>query len=116
MGGMEHAQHPLPVHHPVFGRVLSRKQRDIVQHCWCAVVARAELPVSADLRKMIREVSISWLAGMIGLMAAEPSDLLRFTNGDQLHGSFLGMKAGPQAVWQRDDLTAPVDFKTSRLR
>ena len=65
---------------------------------------------------MIRKLSISWLAGMIGLMAAEPSDLLRFTNGDQLHGSFLGIKAGPQAVWQRDDLTAAVDFKTSRLR
>ncbi|MEO5714954.1 MAG: hypothetical protein ABIT37_15855, partial [Luteolibacter sp.] len=65
---------------------------------------------------MIRKLTISWLAGMIGLTAAEPSDLLRFTNGDQLHGTYLGIKAGPKAVWQREDLAAPVDFKTSRLR
>ncbi len=65
---------------------------------------------------MIRKLSISWLFGMIGLMAAEPSDLLRFTNGDQLHGTFLGIKSGPQAIWQREDLTAPIDFKPSRIR
>lgn len=65
---------------------------------------------------MIRKLSISWLSGMIGLLAAEPSDLLRFTNGDQLHGTFLGIKPGPQAIWQREDLTAPVDFKSTRIR
>jgi len=65
---------------------------------------------------MIRKLSMSWLAGMIGLTAAEPSDLLRFTNGDQLHGTYLGIKEGPKAVWQREDLAAPVDFKSSRLR
>ena len=65
---------------------------------------------------MIRKLSISWISGMLGLMAAEPSDLLRFTNGDQLHGTFLGIKAGPQAIWQREDLAAPVDFNSSRIR
>lgn len=65
---------------------------------------------------MIRRISISWLAGVISLMAAESPDLLRFTNGDQLHGTFLGVKEGPLAVWQREDLATPVDFKTSRLR
>lgn len=65
---------------------------------------------------MIRKLSISWLFGIAGLMAAEPSDLLRFTNGDQLHGTFQGIKDGPQAIWQREDLTAPVDFKISQLR
>ena len=65
---------------------------------------------------MMRALFISWLSGMIGLMAAEPSDLLRFVNGDQLHGTFQGIKEGPQAIWQRDDLSAPVDFKTSQIR
>ena len=65
---------------------------------------------------MIRKLSISWLFGLVGLMAAEPSDLLRFTNGDQLHGTFFGIKSGPQAIWQREDLTGTVDFKTSRIR
>ena len=50
------------------------------------------------------------------LHAAERPDLLRFTNGDQLHGAFLGIEAGPQAVWKRDDLAEPVRFKTSGIR
>jgi hypothetical protein len=50
------------------------------------------------------------------LHAAERPDLLRFTNGDQLHGAFLGIEAGPQAVWKRDDLAEPVRFKTSGVR
>ncbi len=65
---------------------------------------------------MIRKLNISWLAGMMTLTAAEPSDLLRFTNGDQLHGTYLGIRQGPQAIWQREDLAAPVEFKTSQLR
>ena len=42
--------------------------------------------------------------------------MLRFANGDQLHGTFMGVKAGPKVVWQRDDLQGPVDFETSKLR
>ena len=53
---------------------------------------------------------------MLGLLAAEQNDLVRFVNSDQLHGTFLGIKKGPQAVWQRDDLSAPVEFKTTRIR
>ena len=65
---------------------------------------------------MIRIAVIPWLLSLAGLTAADRPDLLRFTNGDQLHGSFLGIKAGPQAVWRHDDLAAPVEFKTSRIR
>lgn len=65
---------------------------------------------------MIRHLVISWISGFTLLAAAEPSDLLRFSNGDQLHGHFQGIHAGPQAVWRRDDVAAPVDFKTSQLR
>nr|MCU0748099.1 hypothetical protein [Akkermansiaceae bacterium] len=60
---------------------------------------------------MIRLAAIPVYFSAAMLMAAETQDLLRFTNGDQLHGSFLGMKEGPQAVWRRDDVSAPVDFK-----
>ena len=48
------------------------------------------------------------------LDAAEPRDLLRFTNGDLLHGSFLGIKSGPQAIWKRGDVSAALDFKKFR--
>lgn len=65
---------------------------------------------------MIRHVVIPGFLSAAMLMAAETQDLLRFTNGDQLHGSFLGMKEGPQAVWRRDDISAPVDFKTTSIR
>ena len=66
---------------------------------------------------MIRQLLvISWLAGVAALAAAESSDLLRFTNGDQLHGSFQGLKEGSRAIWKRDDVAAPVDFETAQLR
>jgi hypothetical protein len=65
---------------------------------------------------MIRTAVIPWLIVASGLAAAERPDLLRFTNGDQLHGTFLGIKEGPQAVWRRDDVAAPVDFKTTQIR
>jgi hypothetical protein len=68
---------------------------------------------------MIRNLSITCCAGVLGLMAAEAADaadLLRFTNGDQLHGVFEGIKTGPQVSWKREDLAAAVDFKTARVR
>ncbi len=65
---------------------------------------------------MTGKLSIIWFTSMIWLSAAPPTDLLRFTNGDQLHGRFQGIKEGPRAVWQRDDLAEPVDFKTDQLR
>jgi hypothetical protein len=65
---------------------------------------------------MIRKLAILWISGAMALAAAEAADLLRFTNGDQLHGTFQGLKDGPRAIWQRDDLAAPVEFATSQLR
>ena len=65
---------------------------------------------------MIRHAVIPWCLLLAGPAAAESLDLLRFTNGDQFHGAFRGIKEGPLAVWQRDDLTAPVNFKTTRIR
>lgn len=54
--------------------------------------------------------------GTSSLPAEDRDDLLRFTNGDQLHGEFLGIKEGPRMIWKRGDVEAPVDFKTSGIR
>ena len=50
----------------------------------------------ADLRKMIRKLAIPWVSTVMILAAAEPPDLMRFANGDQLHGTFQGIQEGPQ--------------------
>ena len=60
--------------------------------------------------------AIVWISGIMVLAAAESPDLLRFANGDQLHGTFQGIKIGSQVVWKRDDINAPVEFKPSQLR
>jgi hypothetical protein len=65
---------------------------------------------------MILKPAIAWISGMMVLAAAESPDLLRFANGDQLHGTFEGIRNGSQVVWQRDDINAPVEFKPSQLR
>lgn len=65
---------------------------------------------------MIRHLAISWISGLMMLTAGESPDMLRFTNGDQLHGTFMGIKEGPHAIWQREDIPNPVEFKTGRIR
>lgn len=65
---------------------------------------------------MIRILTCSWLAVVSALAASEPSDLLRFTNGDQLHGTYQGIRDGNRLIWQREDVAAPVDFKVERVR
>ena len=95
-------------------RIVSRQPRPVLQHRRRAALAGTQLPLSTHLRKMIRKTLIPWLFSLAGLAAADSPDLLRFTNGDQLHGTFLGIKEGPQAVWQREDVAAPVDFKTTQ--
>lgn len=57
---------------------------------------------------------------LLGLLpahaATEPSDLLRFTNGDRLDGQFAGLKPGPVILWKRNDVEQPVEFKPTQLR
>jgi hypothetical protein len=48
--------------------------------------------------------------------STDTGDLLRFTNADQLNGRFAGIKPGPLVLWQRDDVSAPVEFKTDQIR
>lgn len=48
---------------------------------------------------------------------AETSDLLRFDNGDQLHGEFQGFGAEGSLLWKRNkDDGAPVSFDSSDIR
>jgi hypothetical protein len=69
---------------------------------------------------MIRPLCIILLAGLPWLLGAAPpqprQDLLRFVNGDQLHGAFQGIKEGMVAVWQREDLTKPGEFKSAQIQ
>lgn len=48
--------------------------------------------------------------------AQEAPDLLRFTNGDQLHGRFEGISEGPSLNWHRADLNQNVAFRIGNLR
>ncbi len=61
-------------------------------------------------------LSTFWLMGVVASMASPTPDLLRFTNGDQLHGRFQGVTAGAEIVWQREDLTSHVEFRSDQLR
>lgn len=54
--------------------------------------------------------------GLSALAAEDRDDLLRFTNGDQLHGEYLGIKEGPRMIWKRGDIEGLVEFKTSGIR
>jgi len=65
---------------------------------------------------MIFKSASIWVFGIMVLAAAESPDLLRFTNGDQLHGKFTGIKDESLVVWRRDDISAPVELKPSQLR
>lgn len=69
---------------------------------------------------MSRPPFILWFACLPGLLAAAPlqprQDMLRFVNGDQLHGSFQGIKEGGVVVWQRADLVAAGEFKSTEIQ
>lgn len=65
---------------------------------------------------MIRYLTVTWVLGISVIGAAPASDLLRFTNGDQLHGQFEGIKDGSRTVWLRDDVAAPVEYKAGQIR
>ena len=46
----------------------------------------------------------------------KPQDLLRFTNGDQIHGSFAGLDDGGRVLWNRSDVADTVEFEVDKLR
>lgn len=65
---------------------------------------------------MSRALSVLLASLGLCLHAEETSDLLRFSNGDQLHGRFEGISEGPSLNWHRDDLNDSVAFGIENLR
>ncbi|MFD2258111.1 hypothetical protein ACFSSA_15630 [Luteolibacter algae] len=51
-----------------------------------------------------------------GAHAEQKGDILRFTNGDQLHGSYSGITTEGGVLWERVDIDNAVTFKASELR
>jgi hypothetical protein len=45
-----------------------------------------------------------------------PNDILRFTNGDQLHGSYEGISENGSILWAREDIKEQLALKTERVR
>jgi hypothetical protein len=63
-----------------------------------AIIIFGALPVSAD-------------------PATEPRpDLLRFTNGDRLHGTYKGLTADGLAIWQHDGAETTTDYQPAKIR
>jgi len=56
------------------------------------------------------------VASLLSTHVHAGDDLLRFSNGDQLHGSFKELKPDRTVVWQRDDIAAPVELDPEKLR
>ena len=64
--------------------------------------------------RISRFIAIS--LGASCLAVAEREDMLRFSNGDQIHGNFEGVASESMVSWSREDMNGKVDFKTSDIR
>lgn len=49
--------------------------------------------------------------GVATVAASAAGGMLRFGNGDQLHGKYQGIGKNGELMWQRDDLAEEVAFK-----
>ncbi len=65
---------------------------------------------------MTRLAAIVWIFSALPLAAAVAPDLLRFSNGDQLHGTFEGIATGGEIRWRREDVAESVGYKTDLVR
>ena len=60
--------------------------------------------------------SILSLLALSSCAFAAGDDVLRFTNGDQLHGEYQGIGEGQSVQWSRPDLNAPISLKSENVR
>jgi hypothetical protein len=68
---------------------------------------------------MIHRLSIVLALGVLNASAdKEPprQDLLRFSNGDQLHGRFAGIGTGSKISWERKDVSGAIELSSSEVR
>lgn len=65
----------------------------------------------------MRFISIIALLFSAHLAGADETrgDMMSFSNGDKLHGSYSGME-GQSVIWRREDVSGAVKFNTSELR
>ena len=119
---LERPQHQIPLHHSKSRRVLAGQPGSLLHHRRGPAVPRSELPLPPDLRKM-KLLLPAVLLGLLPAYGADEAvpppvnvDLLRFSNGNRLDGHFAGLKKGANVIWKRDDVEAPVEFKSSQLR
>ena len=68
------------------------------------------------MRTLIIRCSFLATSSLASLALAQSTDLLRFTNGDQLHGSFLGISENHDISWKRDDVSEAMTLKTENIR
>ena len=55
------------------------------------------------------------ITSLSGEESSEAEDLLRFRNGDSLHGAFLGLKSG-ELRWRHSEARDPISLRTEKLR
>jgi hypothetical protein len=65
---------------------------------------------------MTARLPILMLAAAAALSAEDSVDLMRFTNGDLLHGSFRGIDDAGGVKWKRDDMDADARFDGGKIR
>jgi len=56
------------------------------------------------------------IAAIVPVASSRADDLLRFDNGDQLHGTYQGINDDSRIIWQREDIGEPVQFAFNQLR
>jgi hypothetical protein len=59
---------------------------------------------------------ISLLALPLLSYGEAPKDILRFTNGDQLHGTYEGISENGSILWSRQDIKEPLVLKPDSVR
>ena len=61
-------------------------------------------------------IAILFAAPLAAEEAKSATDLLRFTNGNQIDGHFAGMDSGGVITWTRPDVTTPMPFQREKIR
>lgn len=56
------------------------------------------------------------LVALTTVIHADPDDILRFTNGDQLHGQYKGISDKGSVLWERKDLDAALTLQPENIR
>ncbi|HCQ39827.1 MAG TPA: hypothetical protein DIV39_11785, partial [Verrucomicrobiales bacterium] len=67
------------------------------------------------ITKAILALGVALSSSLLGENPSQPEDLLRFRNGDSLHGSFLGLGDG-ELRWRHSEAAEPITLRTDKIR